>query len=197
MANVFNDVAKLWIATNDDILSHLDHTDANSGLRPVCIRMIRYQPATTGQGVSFKTVDPGGTPTVAISADTYTVTSTYRITDDSASNVFVGASAGDWVHIKVSSSGNNLGWYAITAVDGSTDYIDVAYLNNVLTNDTSAVYTMDIYTPESAVVLVSPTGDAGGASVESEVIDFGPNGRWFSNFGMYAIGGGTAYIYVK
>jgi len=196
MANVYNALSKMWVIDDDDILSLKTKTDANSALLPVIVRMIRYVPAATGQGVQFQTCNINGTPTVDIAADVYSVTNTYRITDDSAGAVFNGASVGDWAHITTSSSGNNLGWYLIDAVDGSKQYIDVAYGTRPLTNDTNETYTIKIYTPETALIIVSPTSGAG-AEVVTEVVDFGSRGQCFENLAMYGISGGYAQILIQ
>ncbi|GAF92981.1 unnamed protein product, partial [marine sediment metagenome] len=195
-SNVYNTQGKLYVLDTNDIISLADTADFGSGLRPVCVQMIRYRPAATGGAVGFQTLDRSKAVTVAIAADSYTVTSTYRITDVSSGGVFSGAAAGMWANIKHSSSGYNEGWFLITAVDGSSHYIDVAY-GRALNNDIAETYTIDIYTPENTVILVSETGDSGAQSIASEVIDFGPGGRIFENLSMYAIVGGTADVYVK
>jgi len=187
MANTYNEFARVIILDTDDIFTFNNSTDANSGFRSAWVNKIRLRPSASGDGVQFQTLQKNSTPTLAVAEDTYSVTSTYRITDDSAGGVFSGASAGDWAYIKHSSSGNNLGWFSVTAVDGSSHYIDVAYGTRALTNDTNANYIIDIFTPELAIVLVSPTGDTGGASIETEEIDFGPKGRHFNNLAMYAL----------
>ena len=146
MAHVYNQNAKLFILDGDGLITFADVTDADSGFRGIWVRKIRYVPATTGQGTQFQTLNTTDTPTLTVAEDTYSVTNTYRITDDSAGGVFSGASAGDWAHIHHSSSGNNLGWYAISGVDGSSHYIDVTYANRALTNDTNANYQIKSYT---------------------------------------------------
>lgn len=195
MSNVYNDDARLWTLDDDDILSRKNKTDAGSGLVSTCVRMVRYRPATTGQSVRFQTLNTSDTPTLEISADTYTVTNVKRITDASSGAVFTGATAGDWVNIRTSSSGNNLGWYLIDAVDGSKHYIDVAYGSAPLTNDTTKVYEINIYTPEICMNLVSMTSSSD-AEVLTEVIDWGPYGRVFTNLAMYPISGGACDVYL-
>lgn len=196
MSNSYKDDARLWTLDDDDILSRKNKTDAGSGLVSTCVRMVRYRPATTGQSVQFQTLNTSDTPTLAISVDTYSVTSTYRITDTSTGAVFNGATAGDWVNIYSSSSGNNLGWYLIDGVDGSKHYIDVAYGTAPLSNDTSENYEINIYTPEVCMILVSMTSSAD-AEVKTEVIDWGENGRTFTNLAMYPISGGTCDVYLS
>lgn len=194
MSNVFNLNAGLWILDTADIISHRKKNDANSGLVATCVRMIRYRPTTSGHSCVFTTLHTGGTPTLAVSVDAYTVTSTERIEDtDTTGAIFTGATAGDWAHVKTSTSGKNLGWWLVTVVDGSKNYIDIEDDTRVLT-DESAEYTIDIYTPEICVKLVSETGNT---AVKTEVIDFGPNGRWFTNLALATIDSNEVDVYIK
>lgn len=197
MSNVFNLNAGLWILDTEDIISHRKKDNANSGMRPTCIRMIRYRPTTTAHTCIFTTANLGATPTLAIAVGQYDVTSTTRITDDPAAAAFNGASVGDWAHIKTSSTGNNLGFYLIITVDGSNHYIEVEDDTRALTNDTNAEYTIDIYTPEICVKLVAETGDSGAAAIKTEIIDFGPNGRWFTNLALATIDSNEVDVYIK
>jgi len=199
MANTFNDTGRLWELDADDILSFKDHDNPNSGLMPIVMRKVILTPAATGDGVTFKTLKPNATPTVNVGSLTFTVTSTYRITDPASGAVFTGASVGDWLHVHESpESGNNLGWFYITAVDGSKHYVDVAYAQNALTNETTKTYSIKIYTPESCMVMVSPTGDTGAKLIQAEVLDWGDSGRRFYNLGMFGLSAScTARIYIK
>ena len=196
MANAFNANAKVWALDSVDLLSHKNKSDANSGFVPTCIRMVRFRPAATTDTCIFNTIQPSATPDLAIASDTYTVTNTARITDASSGAVFNGAAVGDWAHL-INGSGVNEGWYLITAVDGSKHYIDVAYSTRVLTNETSKLYTIDIYTPETCMYLICETGDTGAKAIKTEVIDWGPQGRYFTNIALGTIGGGTVDVYLK
>ena len=197
MSNVFNLNAKLWVLDTADIISHRKKDNANSGMRPTCIRMIRYRPTTTAHTCIFNTLNTSDTPVLAIAVGQYDVTNTSRITDDPAAAAFNGAAVGDWAHIKTSSTGNNLGWFLVTAVDGSKHYIDVEDDTRALTNDTDAEYTIDLYTPEICIKLVAETGDSGAAAIKTEVIDFGPNGRWFVNLALASIDSNECDVYIK
>ena len=191
MANTYNENARLISLTVADIFTFTNNTDANSGFRPMWVRKVVLRPAAASNTAIFKTLQTNSTPTLAVAADSYTVTSTYRITDVSSGTVFTGATAGDWAHIKTSSSGNNKGWFFISAVDGSKNYIDVAYGTRALTNDTAQTYTIDIFTPETAMTLV-----AAGTEVVSEELDWGSKGRYFHNLGLHSITAGTVDIYL-
>ena len=191
MANTYNENARLISLTVADIFTFTNNTDANSGFRPMWVRKVVLRPAAASNEVIFKTLQTNSTPTLAVSEDTYTVTSTYRITDVSSGGVFNGATAGDWAHIRHSSSGNNKGWFYISAVDGSKHYIDVAYADRALTNEASKNYIIDIYTPETAMTLV-----AAGTEVMSEELDWGSKGRYFHNLGLHSITAGTVDIYL-
>ena len=191
MANTYNENARLISLTIADIFTFTNNSNANGGFRGIWVRKVVLRPAAASNTAIFKTLQTNSTPTLAVAADSYTVTSTYRITDVSSGGVFNGASVGDWAHIKVSSSGNNKGWFYISAVDGSNQYIDVAYGTRALTNDTAQTYTIDIYTPETAMTLV-----AAGTEVMSEELDWGSKGRYFHNLGLHSITAGTVDVYL-
>jgi len=187
MANAFNDWARTYELDTADIISFNPHTDPEK-LRPICIRRIELRPNATGDGVQFTTVNPSSDPTLTLTGDTFTVTSTYRISDDAGAALTQASCAvGNWVNVSASSSGNNLGWYYISANDGSNVYIDVAYGTNALTNEANQVYTLKIYTPETAMIMISETGDTGAKSIKTQVIDWGEKGRWFQTLAMHAL----------
>jgi len=197
MANSYNDQGFLWTLDTADIISMKKKDDADSPLVPICVEKIRFRPATSGEGCTFQVLDLSNSVTLAVAKDTYTVTSTSRITDDDSGAVFNGAAAGMWAHITNSSSGNNQGWFLITAVDGSKHYIDVEDGTRALTNEVNKDYTIDIYTPEDTVVIVSDTGDTGGASINTEEVHFGCYGRRFVNLAMSSIDGGTCDVHIR
>jgi len=188
MPNVFNNQARTYELDTADIVSLGVPQDDPTNLKPIRIRRVELRPNATGDGVQFTCVQPSSTPALTLTDDTFSVTSTYRISDDAGAALTQASCAvGNWVNVTASSTGNNLGWYYITANDGSNVYIDVAYGQNALTNDTSAVYTLKIYTPETAMIMVSETGDTGAKSIKTQVVDWGEGGRWFPNLAMHAL----------
>jgi len=188
MANTFNNQARTYELDTADIISLQVPQDDPTKLRPICIRRVELRPNATGDGVSFTCIQPGSTPTLTLTQDTFTVTSTYRITDDAGAAITAASfAAGNWLELSDSESGNNEGWYYISAVDGSNTYVDVAYGQNALTNEASKAYTLKAYAPENAMILVSETGDTGAKSIKTEVLDWGEKGRWFPNLAMHAL----------
>ena len=199
MANVFNEYGRVWECATDDILTFNTQTDADSGLKPITIRKIVYRPGTTAYGVIFETLNISSTPTLTLTADTFSVTNTNRVSDDAGTALDdTNCVIGHWLHITKSSTGNNLGWWYISAVDGSHVYVDVQIVGQsarIMTNDTSAIYTLSVYNPETCMVLTSMTSSSD-AEIKSEILDWGDCGRHFDNLSMRAIGGGTAEIYL-
>ena len=154
-----------------------------------------YRPGTTAYGVIFETLNLNSTATLTLTQDTFT-TNTTRITDVSGSLLDdTNCVVGYWVHITKSSSGNNLGWWYINAVDGSHNYIEVENSNRALTADTTKVYDLSVHNPETCMVMTSMTSSSD-AEVLSEKLDWGDCGRHFDNLSMRAIGGGTVEIYL-
>jgi hypothetical protein len=197
MANNFKDFAKHWELDTDDILTFKQHDDPNSGLQGIWIRRVCLRPNATSDGVQFMTLQPGTSPALTIAGEQVSVTNTSRITDDDSGAAFNGATIGDWLHIWETESGNNKGWFYISAVDGSNNYVDVENGTNALTNENNINYSMKFYTPEMCMILVSPTGDSGAQLIQTEVLDW-PEGRFYSNLGMYALSSSAAVdIYLK
>lgn len=199
MANVFNEYGRVWECATDDILTFNVQTDADSGLKPVTIRRVVYRPGTTAFGVIFETLNINSTPTLTLTADTFNVTNTNRVSDAAGAAFTQNLCAvGNWLNITQSSTGNNLGWWYISANDGSNVYIDVQIVGQstrIMTNDTGGIYTLSIYNPETCMVMTSMTS-ASAAEVLSEPLDWGDCGRHFDNLSMRALGGGVADIYL-
>lgn len=199
MANTFNENGRLWNCATDDILTFNVQTDANSGLKPVTIRKIVCRPATTGDGVIFDTLSIGSTPTLTLTDDTFNVTGTDTISDAAGSALTqASCTVGNWLNITKSSTGNNLGWWYISANDGSNVYVEVQIAGQstrILTNDTGAIYTLSIYAPETCMVFTSMTS-ASAAEVLSETLDWGDKGRHFDNLSMRAYASGTVDVYL-
>ncbi len=196
MGNIFNEHGRLYILDTDDIITLWNQSAASGtparGLKSIHVRMICLRPNAVSNSVEFHTLQVNSTPTLDIDDDTFTVTSTSRITDDGGGTIFTGASIGDWVNIHSSpTSGNNTGWYYINAVAGGKTYIDVEDSTNALTDEASKVYSMDIYTPEKCAHLVSQ-----GTEVVTEKLDFGHKGRRFINLGMKSLTAGHVDIYI-
>lgn len=198
VANVFNDTGRFWEIGTADIISFRDHDDPNSGLLPVTIRKIVLEPAATGDGVALQTLQTSSTPLLTLAAEACTVNNTTRITDASGA-CFVGVAVGDWMHLWSSTGTSaNLGWYYISAVDGSDTYVEVENGQNALTAESGEKYNMKFYTPENCMIMVTPTGDTGGALVQSEHYDWGDTGRRFYNLSVHALSSNAiVYIYLK
>lgn len=198
MANTFSDNAKLWQLSTADIVSFRNHSNHNSGLVGVWIRKVRFRPNATGDGVQFQTLQVNSTATLSVATHVVTVSNTSRITDADSGGIFDGAVIGQWVRISWTSTGNNKGWYYVTAVDATKHYVEVENGTDALTNETSKTYTLDFYTPEVCMVLVSPTGDTGAKLIQAEELDFGDVGRYFPNLGMTALSAsGNVDVYLK
>ena len=199
MANVFNEYGRVWECATDDILTFKVQTDADSGLKPVTIRKVVLRPSTTAYGVTFETLNINSSPTLTLTADTFNVSGTNKISD-AAGSAFTQASCtvGNWLNITQSSTGNNLGWWYISANDGSNVYIEVEIAGQstrILSNDTGGIYTLSIYNPETCMVMKSMTSSSD-AEILSEILDWGDCGRHFDNLSMRALGGGTVDIYL-
>jgi hypothetical protein len=193
MSNIFNDQGRLYTLDTDDIITLWNHLATSGtparGLKSIWIDKICLRPSAASNSVEFHTLQVSKTPTIDIDDDTFTVTSTSRITDDSGT-IFSGAAIGDWVNIHSSpTSGNNTGWYYINAVAGGNTYIDVEDDTNALTDEANKIYSMDIYTPEKCIHLVSR-----GTEVVTEKFD--GKKKHFINLGMKALTAGAVDIYI-
>lgn len=203
MSNTFNDFSHTWVLDTDDILTFHTHDDETSGLKTICVRRIEFFPTSSGDGVTFTTVHLGGTPVLTLTADTFSVTTVgghKRLSDDAGAALDSSLiAAGDILEITDSpTSGNNKGLWYIVAVDGSNVYVDTEDGQNAMTVEANKVYTLNVYNPELAMTMLSPSesGTYDSNPLVTVVKDFGDKGRYFPNLIMTAIVG-TVHIYLK
>lgn len=195
MSNVFNNQSKLWILDTDDILTNT----------PIWIRKVVFFASTDGGKVTFHSLNTeAATPVLSLTNDTFTIATTssaYRINDDAGSALNDSKIAvGDWAYIYETETGLNDGWWYISGVDSSDDYIDVVIGTNAhgahaLVSDGSKRYNIKIYNSAAEMVLTSNKIGGSGSKGHDE-LDWGPRGRWFKNLAMNGLTTGVAYIYI-
>lgn len=153
---------------------------------PVKIRRIEFWPNTAADTVTFKCCDFGSaTEKTTLSGKTATV-ATNAIT--STGNFVTGnVAAGDGLRVKRTSTGNNVGNYYVVSRD-SDDAVTVSY--STMTNETSKVYDIAIYTPR----LVSVIKTAGTEKLPY-VQDFG-DGIWVPSLICSTISSSSDLCYV-
>ena len=155
--------------------------------RPVKIRKIQFYPNTEADSATFKYYDFGSaTEKATLSAATSSV-ATNAITS-TGNFVTANVAAGDGLRIKSTSTGNNVGNYYVVSRD-TDNQITVTYAT--MTNETSKVYDMAIYTQKLAFVVK-------GAETEKQMqeLDFGDDGRWFPSLACTAISSSSDLCYI-
>lgn len=194
MANTFDKGARLYTLGTDDILTFKQYDDANSGLNSITVAKIQLIPNAAGDGVTFYSLI-NRSADVELDNDTFTVSGTNRISDDAGAALDATTIAiGDLVHIWHSASGNNEGWYYISAIDsGANTYIEVQNTTNALTDEANIEYSLKTYSPSLVMNLKSEAG----SNANMTELDWLPRGRRFHNLIMTGFtSGSTVYLYV-
>lgn len=154
---------------------------------PVRVKKITFWPNTAADTATFKCVDFG---TINYKTRLSGVTATVATNAVTSTGNFVtgNVAAGDGVRIRRTSTGNNVGNYYVVSRD-SDDAVTLSF--STMTNETSKVYDIDIYTPRLVAVLKT----AGTEKLPIE-IDFGPDGVTLPSLSCTTISSSSDLCYV-